>query len=63
LQGKFGGILYKTSEIYVEEKEILLKIMDIRERGYHITNGYNTKFIFPSAILSAEVEMTWSHLP
>jgi predicted transcriptional regulator len=59
---RVGGIIYKTSEIYIEEKDVLMTIMDIRERGHHINHGYKTKFIFPSAILGAEVEMTWEHL-
>ncbi len=59
---RVGGIIYKTSEIYTEEKDVLVTIMDIRERGHVVNHGYKTKFIFPSAILSAEVEQTWSHL-
>ena len=56
------GAISKEFEITIEEKNVLLRIIDLRERGFAINHGTETEFILPSAILGAEVEMTWEHL-
>lgn len=59
---KLGGVVYKKGEIHVNERDVLSAISDLVTRGHTITFNGHTTFIFPSAILSATVDQTWSHL-
>ena len=57
-----GDIIPKKTWIFAHDGEVLTTIADLRERGHVIRFESKTKFIFPSAILSADVDMVWEHL-
>jgi hypothetical protein len=59
--GYVGHAFYKTLEIPVPVPEdVICQIMDLRDRGHQISTPDKETFIFPAAILKAEIIKGWS---